>query len=49
MFVSFEVMVISLLVSFVFGLVSPVLFMLYCVMRAEVPQVVTSRSNALEG
>ena len=39
MFVSLNVFLIALVVSFILGLISPILFMLYCVMRAEVPRV----------
>ena len=46
MFVSLNVFLIALVVSFILGLFSPVLFMLYCVMRAEVPQVAVSREVA---
>lgn len=48
MFVSVQILIVSLLISFVLGLFSPLLFMLYCVMRAEVPQVVSSHQEALE-
>ncbi len=50
MVVSLGFIFVVLLVGFILGLLSPVLFMLYCVMRAETPgHVVSTHHEALEG
>lgn len=40
--------IVILLITFILGLISPLLLMLYYVMRAEVPQNSSSVRNALE-